>query len=155
MATMWFAFAERGNQMPKIKGRCAQVGVKDGKLMALIECNEKAPRKGELVSLKWGSTRSLAQNRLYWKYLSWVIEHGGMKDHGHFSPEALHLDLKTHFLAEKIMDKGEFKAIEEPTTTELGKAEFGEYFQKCDEFLKDWFEIDTKAFWEEYADWVG
>lgn len=141
--------------MPKIKGRVHQVGMKDGKLMALIECNEKAPRKGELVSLKWGSTRTLSQNALYWKYLSWVIEHGGLKDHGHFSPDALHLDLKTHFLAEKIMVKGEFKAIEEPTTTELGKTEFGEYFTKCDEFLKEFFGISTAAFWEEYAENKG
>ena len=54
--------------MPKIKGRVAQVGMKDGKLMALIECNEKAPKKGEIVDIHWGSTRSLAQNALYWRF---------------------------------------------------------------------------------------
>ena len=141
--------------MPKVKTRCIQVGYKDGKLVAVLECNEKAPKKGEIATLKWGSTRTLSQNALYWKYLSWVIEHGGLKEHGHFSPDALHLDLKAHFLAEKIMDKGKFVAIEEPTTTDLGKTAFGEYFDKCDEFLKDFFGLDTQPFWIEYAEFYG
>jgi hypothetical protein len=139
--------------VPRIKGRCAQAGMKDGKLMALIECNEKAPRKGELVSLKWGSTRTLSQNRLYWKYLSWLIEHGGLKDHGHFDPQALHENLKAHFLSEKMMDKGEFKAIEEATTTDLGKCEFGEYFDKVNHFMIDFFNINPGPFWESYAEY--
>ena len=138
--------------MPKIKGRVSQVGYKDGKLFALIQCNEKAPKKDEIVTVKWGSTRTLAQNALYWKYLNWLIDHGGLKDHGHFDPQALHDNLKVHFLAEKIMDKGEFKAVEEPTTTMLGKTEFGEYFDKVDQFMLEFFDIDTKAFWEEYAE---
>lgn len=118
--------------------------------MVLLECNEKAPKKGELVSLKWGSTRTMAQNRLYFLYLSWLIDHGGLKEHGHFDPQALHENLKAHFLSEKIMDKGEFKSVEEATTTELGKTEFGEYFQKCDDFMNEWFNINTAPFWEEY-----
>ena len=136
--------------MPKIKARVSQVGYKDGKLMALLQCNEKAPKKDEIVTLKWGSTRTHAQNSLYWLYLSWLIEHGGLKDQGHFSPDALHIDLKTHFLSEKIMDKGEFKAIEEPTTTDLGKAEFAEYVDKIDQFVQEFFNVSTAAFWQEY-----
>lgn len=138
--------------MPKVKARVLQVGMKNGKLACLLECNEKAPRKDDIVTLKWGSTRTLAQNALYWKYLDWLIKHGGLRDHGHFDPQALHDNLKAHFLSEKIMDKGEFKAVEDPTTTTLGKAEFGEYFDKVDQFMLEFFQIDTKPFWDEYAE---
>lgn len=144
--------------MPRIKGRVAQAGFKDGKLFALIQCNEKAPKKDEIVTLKWGSTRTNMQNALYWRYLTWLIEHGGLRDHGHFDPQALHENLKAHFLSEKIMDKGEFKAIEEPTTTTLGKSEFGEYFDKVDHFVAEFFGISTAAFWQEYEEnkqWQG
>ena len=138
--------------MPKIKARVDQVGYRNGKLMALLECNERAPKKGEICTLKWGSTRTLSQNALYWKYLSWLIQHGGLRDHGHFDPQALHENLKAHFLAEKIMEKGEFKAVEDTTTTTLGKAEFGEYFDKVDQFMLEFFNVDTKGFWDEYAE---
>ena len=136
--------------MPKVKAVVHQVGIKDGKIMTVIECNEKTPKKGEIVTVKWGSTRSHSQNSLYWCYLNWLIEHAGLKDHGHFDPQALHQNLKVHFLSEKIMDKGEFKAVEEPTTTILGKSEFGEYFTKVDQFMFEFFQIDTTAFWTEY-----
>lgn len=121
--------------------------IKDNRLLAVMEFNEKTPKVGELVTVKWGSTRTHAQNALYWVYLNWLINEGGLKEQGHFSADALHLDLKTHFLSEKIMDKGQFKSIEEPTTTTLGKSEFGEYMDKVDGFVKEFFDIDTTAFW--------
>lgn len=141
--------------MPKIKGRVQQVGIKDGKRVAVIELNEKMPSKGEIVTVKWGSTRTVSQNALYWKYLTWMIQHGGLRDHGHFDPQALHDNLKAHFLAEKIMEKGEFKAVEEPTTTLLGKAEFGEYFDKVDAFMREFFNLDPQPFWDEYGERKG
>lgn len=140
--------------MPHVKARIRKVQTDGGKLMAAVEFNEKMPKVGELVTVKWGSVRSVAQNRLYWLFLSWCIEHGGLKEHGHFAPEALHQDLKAYFLAEKIMSKGEFKAIENTddlTTTDLGKAEFGEYMEKVKGFMKDFFNIDSETFWAEYG----
>lgn len=136
--------------MPKVKAHVLKSGMKDGKLLCLLHVNEKNPRVGEWVTLKWGSTRSLSQNSLYWLFLNWLIEHGGLKDQGHFSADALHLDLKQYFLSEKTMSKGEFKAIEEATTTMLTKSEFGEYMDKVNEFVFSFFGIDTSAFWEEY-----
>lgn len=78
-----------------------------------------------------------------------------MKDQGHFSPEALHLDFKSYLLAEKIFDKGKFKEIEEATTTTLDKAQFGEYLDKVDQVVQDIFGINTAPFWEEYQEAYG
>ena len=135
--------------MPRVKARVRSHKIENGKLLVTLEFNERVPKIAELVTVKWGSTRSLAQNALYWVYLNWLINEGGLKDHGHFSPEALHLDLKTHFLSEKIMVKGQFKSVEEPSTTTLGKSEFGEYVDRVDKFVQEFFGVDTSSFWAE------
>ena len=134
--------------MPKVQARVRSHKIENGKLFVTLEFNEKIPKIAETVTVKWGSTRTLAQNALYWVYLNWLINDGGLKNQGHFSADALHLDLKTHFLAEKIMDKGQFKAVEEPSTTTLGKAEFGEYLEKVDHFVQEFFGISTQGFWD-------
>jgi hypothetical protein len=122
----------------------------DGKYLAKIQLNGKLPKKGELIKLQWGSTRTRDQNSLYWVYLNWLIEEGGMKEHGHFSVQSLHENFRQHFLAEKTYTKGEFKAIAEATTTNLGKCEFGEYIGKIDQLVTGFLGIDTTPFWEEY-----
>lgn len=138
--------------MPKVKAKVLSSMVDEqGHLIGKVQFNKKMPKRGELFTAKWGSIRSLSQNSLYWVYLTFLIEDAGLKEHGHFDPYALHLDLKNHFLSEKIFTKGKFEAIEETSTTILDKAEFAEYLKKVDEFMQEFFQISTVDFWNTYA----
>ncbi len=135
--------------MPKVKAKVRSHKIEDGKLFVTLEFNERIPKIAETVTVKWGAVRTHAQNALYWTFLTWCIDHGGLKRQGHFCPEALHMDLKAFFLSEKTMTKGQFKALDEATTTDLGKAEFGEYMDKVSLFMQEFFQVDTEAFWKE------
>lgn len=139
--------------MPKVKAKVLETWInEDGWLIAKVRFNRKMPKEGEYLVVKWGSQRTLPQNSLYWVYLNWLIVHGGLKEHGHFSEQGLHESLKAHFLSEKVMDKGKFKAIEDGTTTILTKSEFGEYVDLVDKFVNAFFGVDTSPFWEEYRE---
>jgi len=135
--------------VPTVQAVVQSHKIEHGDLLVTLKFNERVPKINKTVIVKWGAKRSLAQNRLYWSFLTWLIEHAGLKDQGHFCPQALHENLKAHFLSEKSMDKGQFKAIEYATTTTLGKSDFGEYMEKINEFMISFFHIDTSGFWSQ------
>lgn len=133
--------------MPRVKAKVLASKIVDGVMLAKIALNEKMPKPGEMLTVKWGSNRTLPQNSLYWVFLNWCINEGGLKEQGHFFAEELHGNLKKHLLAQV---KGERE--EETTTTDLNKSEFSEYFEKVDKFMQEFFEIDTAPFWDEHRE---
>jgi hypothetical protein len=142
--------------MPKVTAKVLAIKTDEqGNRLAKLQFNNHLPPKDTLVSVKWGSVRTSSQNSLYWVYLNWLIDEAGLKDHGHFDPEALHRDLKAHFLSDKVFTKAQFKAIEEATTTDLTKSEFSDYVEKVRAFVKDWFSVDDSAFWAQYEQEYG
>jgi hypothetical protein len=137
--------------MPRVKAKILAVKIDAmGRKLAKVQFNDFLPQVGEIIEAHWGSTRTGQQNNFYWKFLTWLINDAGLKEQGHFSVEGLHEDLKSHFLSEKVMDKGKFKIIEEGTTTNLGKMEFVEYIDKINQLMIDFFKIDTSPFFTEY-----
>ena len=138
-----------------MKTKAKVIGVTKNRAWIEIISDRFRLRPGEVIDLHKGSQRTLSQYALYWVYLSWLINDAGLKDQGWYSPKALHENLKAYFLSEKIFDKGQFKAIEEATTTTLNKVEFGDYFDKVDKFVQDFFKIDTHKFWETCKHYTG
>jgi len=128
--------------MPRCKARVLESQIIGGKFLAKIELNGHLPKVGEVINCKWGAIRSLPQNSLWWVYLTWLVNEGGLKEHGHFFPETLHENLKKHILSETKSD--------DATTTDLNKMEFSDFFEKADKFVQEFFEISTAGFWAEH-----
>lgn len=129
--------------MPRVTAKILATKNDNGSLLAKIQLNGKLPPDGSLITVKWGSQRTLPQNALYWAYLSWLINEAGLKEHGHFFTETLHDNLKQHLLSNKPDSL-------EATTTDLTKSEFSDYFDAVDKFIQEFFEIDTAPFWSSH-----
>jgi hypothetical protein len=114
-----------------------------------IECTEPVKfRIGQTVEVKeHRKNRSLSQNKLYWGFLSWCIlrEGGDLIDEGHWSTDALHLDIKSWIQA-TYPNKFNIKELFSSAT--LNTKEFTEFVEIVDrELMVQFFGIDTSRFW--------
>ena len=132
-----------------MKTQARILAVKDNLIKA--EVAQQRFKVGDKISIVKGSERTVSQNNFYWLYLTFVIDNGA-KEHGHFDPYGLHLSLKRYFLSDKTMTRGQWKEIEESTTTDLSKSGFGEYFEKVDHLINETLGVDTSSFFQDYAD---
>ena len=138
----------------RFKAKILATKIDGGRMFAKIECDKKLPPVGTVIDIRYGSKRTVQQNAFLWLYYTWLINTGGLKEHGFFCPESLHYSLKAKFLGDKIMTKGEWKVVEEGSTAVMTRSEFSEYMDKIDMFICDFFEISTDAFFDEYEkDW--
>jgi hypothetical protein len=140
--------------MPKVSGKVIKAGIKDSKMLALIQLNGKLPKIGESIICKWGRTRSLSQNALYWVFLDFLMNDCGMKDEYSTSDE-LHETFKAAFLSKKRFGLNGQEFLQINSTTTLGKLEFGEYLEKINKACIDWFGIETSLFWKDYQENFG
>jgi hypothetical protein len=114
-----------------------------------IEFTEPVKFKiGQQVDVKeHRKNRSLSQNKLYWGFLSWCIsrEGGDLINEGHWSTDALHLDIKSWIQA-TYPNKFNIKELFSSAT--LNTKEFTEFVEIVDrELMVQFFGIDTSRFW--------
>jgi len=130
----------------KIKGRVLKV-VNDTVIIQMT----KLPKEGTVVNISWGKIRSIKQNNLYWQFLTWLIEEGGMKEQGYMFPEELHESLKGRLLSTIVTSKAGFDTRVIKSTTDLTADEFLSYIEKCEHLLKEYCGVSAREFWTEYA----
>lgn len=124
------------------------------KNIVTLEMDPGKLRVGEIVNVKWGAVRSATQNSLYWCFLEWLIEEGGMKDQGYFFKEELHRAFKGRLLT-KTVSTGKWDTVEIKSTTELSTDEFVAYMEKIDALLTEYCDINTAPFWAQYEQAKG
>lgn len=139
----------------KSRAKVLDSSIDNGRYISILEFNLRQPKKGDEVVVKWGKSRSTSQNSLYWKYLDWLLNDGGMKDLGYIDTEELHEAFKGRFLAKREEAKGGFKIISLRSTTDLTVDEFMEYMDKIDDMANSFLGINTHSFWKEYSDLTG
>lgn len=130
----------------KISAKVVKNLEKNGNLYSLIQLNGKQPKLGEYVSVKWGKTRSLSQNSLYWSFLTWLLQAGLKDEYG--TTDELHESLKAAFLSKQ----NSLGLLKIGSTTELGKAEFGEFMDKVNLAMAENCGIDTSEFWKNHEE---
>ena len=140
--------------MPKVQGKVVDINTQSGRFIAKIEMNRKVPPQGEHVIVKWGKVRSVDQNSLYWKFLEYLMEDGGLKEQ-YLDKEELHETLKGRFLTTKVKSKSGFDIFKVGSTTDLDKLSFGEYLDKVDKIMVEYCKIDTSSFWKDYKEFYG
>jgi hypothetical protein len=134
----------------KVSGRVLAVAIIEGKMLMKTQMNGRLPKKGDLITVKWGRTRSNEQNALYWLYLQFLWQDCGLKDE-YSTVDDLHETLKATFLSKRVFHNG-MEFIKVGSTTSLGKLEFGEYLKQIDNTMVEYHHCNTAPFWEEYKE---
>lgn len=81
--------------------------------------------------------RTLAQNNLYWLWLTIIVEHIAFTTGQHFSPEDAHEWFRDEFLPPRVIEiRGKVKTAR-PSTARLNTVEFSEYLGKIDYWCND------------------
>lgn len=104
-------------------------------MLIKAQLNGKLPPVKALISVKWGAKHTDSQRGFYFVFLQWLID-VDLKSKGHYTTYALHENLK--------------KALKEESIADFNKMEMGDWMDKVVEFAEDFFEIDTKPFFEDY-----
>ena len=142
--------------MPNKCGRIIAIETRKDGTHVHVLMSDKVPKVGDSVRLRWGKSRSLKANALYWVYLEWVLTEGGLREQaGYVTVQEIHDSLKGHLLMVREQDSHGIMVIREKSTTELDSVAFSEYMEKVDFLINDFFEINTSPFWVEHAKMVG
>ena len=81
--------------------------------------------------------RSLAQNRLYWKWLGEIRDHVMECTGKQYATDDLHDLFRDMFLPKKVTEFRDRVLSRPKSTTELTVAEFSEYLDKIDHYAAD------------------
>jgi len=128
--------------------------IAEDRLSELIVFNKPVKHKlNQPVSVEEKKAhRSLAQNGMYFAYLTWCIHPSGgnLYAEGWLSVDAMHENIKCWI---KENHKRTFK--EDFSTAELNKPEFAEFFNLVDyEYMTSGMHIDTSPFHARYQQFI-
>lgn len=105
----------------------------DDKILAncidfISKIDTEGKKKKAVIITDAESARTLAQNRLYWKWLEFLSNETG------YTREEFHDFFKVKFLSEKITIFGEY-IISIKSTTKLGVVKFKEYLESIENWV--------------------
>lgn len=109
-------------------------------MLAKIQLEEKLPKVGEVLTVKWGAKHTDSQRGLYFVFLQFLID-AKLKEWGHYCTAGLHEDMKA--------------VLKEESIAEYNKMEMSEWIEKVNLFAIERFEINTGIFWKDYSDTYG
>ena len=137
--------------MPKVSGKAVKSVIKDSKFYCVIQLNGKMPKVGDKVVCKWGKPRTLSQNAFLWVFYDWLLDECNLKDE-YSCAEELHDTMKSAFLSKRHITPNGQAIKKVGSSTELGKIEFGEFMDKINQAVIEWYGIDTSEFWQTSAE---
>lgn len=86
--------------------------------------------------------RTLAQNNLYWMWMTEISKHVFFSTGKRFSPEDIHEWFKDQFLGKRAVQINGITTIVTRSTTKLKIPEFTEYLQRIEHYARD--ELDLQ-----------